>query len=393
MAHKQIAASVATIGLLAGPALSQETQLTVDDAVAIALEAQPGTIAEAEEGQFDGRIVAEIEVLNEAGEEIEFMIDLASGDILSIVADDDPTDDPLANVLEDVTFLIPGHPGGGWDTQSRAIGQAFTATGIIDDLSFDNRDGNNGGIGLTYMIENAGSLPKTIMLNTTQIVARSLNGTYSDSYAELVPVAAPLGDYAAFIAHPESEIQSMTDLVTAYQGDPGAFAIGGGSAPNGMDHVISALVMKAAGADPAINYVQFEAPEPAFAALMSGDVMSLTTEYIQALALAEQGIVRIIGVSAPDDFALPSDIANMNEQGVEMEFVTWSGFFAPPGTEPEMIEAYQDAFSTLYETDAWAGIMEESGGTALKLDAVAFAALLEAQHKDIEDVLQALGSR
>ena len=393
MAHKHITVSVATLGLLAGPAMSQETQLTIDDAVAIALEAQPGTIAEAEEGQFDGRVVAEIEVVNEIGEEIEFTIDLASGEVLSVVTDDDPTDDPASNVLEDVTFLVPGHPGGGWDTQSRAIGKAFTATGIIDDLSFDNRDGNNGGVGLTFMIENAGSLPKTIMLNTTQIVARSLNGTYSDSYAELVPVAAPLGDYAAFIVHPESEIQSMTDLVVAYQGDPSAFAIGGGSAPKGMDHMISALVMKAAGVNPAINYVQFDAPEPAFAALLSGDVMSLTTEYTQALALAEQGIVRIIGVTAPDDFALQSGIANMNEQGVAMEFVTWTGFFAPPGTQAEMVAAYQDAFSALYETGAWAGIMDESGGTAIELDSASFVALLESQHADIEGVLQALGSR
>ena len=393
MAHKHITVSVAALGLVAGPALSQETQLTIDDAVAIALEAQPGTIAEAEEGQFDGQIVAEIEVLNEAGEEIEFTIDLASGEILSVVTDDDPTDDPIANVLEDVTFLVPGHPGGGWDTQSRAIGQAFAANGIIDDLSFDNRDGNNGGVGLTYMIENAGSLPKTIMLNTTQIVARSLNGTYSDNYAELVPVAAPLGDYLAFIVHPESEIQSLTDLVATYQGDPGGFAVGGGSAPKGMDHVISALVMKAAGVDPAINYVQFDAPEPAFGALVSGDVMSLTTEYTQALALAEQGIVRIIGVTAPNNFALPSGVANMNEQGIAMEFATWTGFFAPPGTQPEMIAAYQDAFSTLYETEAWANILDESGGTALQMDSAAFAALLEVQHADIEGVLQALGSR
>ncbi|MEM6760368.1 MAG: tripartite tricarboxylate transporter substrate-binding protein [Pseudomonadota bacterium] len=390
MANIPVAAYAVTFGLLAWPVLSQEPPLTLDEAAAIALDAQPGTLAEVEEGQFDGRRVAEIEVLTEAGDEIEFAIDLASGEILSVVTDDDPTDDPAANVLEDVTFLVPGHPGGGWDAQARRIGQAFTATGIIDDLTFDNKDGGNGAVGLGYVIENAGALPKTLMLNTPQIIARSLNGTYADSYTALVPVAAPMGDYAAFVVPPDSQVQSVPDLIRAHQDDPSAFAIGGGSAPNGLDHLISALLMTAAGADPAFTYVQFDAPGPALAALMSGQVTSLTTDYAQALALVEQGLVRIIGVTAPDDVALPPDIANMNAQGVAMEFVTWAGFFAPPGTPPDGLAAYQDAFSALYQTEAWASMVDDSGATALELGSAAFAALLAVQHAEIDAVLQAL---
>lgn len=213
MQYARITATAAALGILVTPAISQETQLSVDDAIAIVLDAQPGTVEEPEREQFSGRVVAEIEVLNDAGEEIKFTIDLASGEILGVVIDDDPTDDPIDMVLEDVTFLVRVNAGGGWDTMSRGIGQAFTTIGITDVLSFKNK----GGVGPSYMTENATTLPKTIMPNTTQIVVRSLNGTYSYSYAELVPVAAPMGDFAAFTVQPESNIKSMTDLQSVLQ--------------------------------------------------------------------------------------------------------------------------------------------------------------------------------
>lgn len=393
MTYTQITATAATLGVLAASAIAQDTQLSLDDAIAIAIEAQPGTVEDAEREQFNGRVVAEIEVLTEAGEEVELLIDLANGAILSVVVDDDEEAEQADLILDDATFLIPGNAGGGWDTMARGIGQAFTSTGIIDDLSFDNKGGNNGGVGLTYMVENAASLPDTIMLTTTQSVYRSLNGTYADSYAELVPVAAPAGDFAAFFVHPESPIQSMTDLVAAYQSDADGFAIGGGSPPQEIDHLIAALVMQAAVDDPAAGYVQFEAPQPAFAALMSGEVKALTTEYTQALALADEGVVRIIGVTAPADFDLPIGISNMTEQGIAMDFATWVGFFAAPGTEAGQVEEYQDAFTELYETDAWETILNNHGGIAHQLDSAAFAALLQAQEADLQSVIQRLAAQ
>jgi len=393
MTYTRIAAAAMVLGGLAASATAQETQLSLDDAIAIALEAQPGTVEDAEREQFNGRVVAEVEIVNDAGEEIEFIIDLANGEILSVVMDDDDEIDQEDLILDEATFMIPGNAGGGWDTMARRIGQAFTSTGIIDDLSFENRGGNNGGVGLTYMIQNAALLPDTIMLITTQSVYRSLNGTYADSYTDLVPVVAPVGDFATFIVHPESEILSMADLVAAYQSDGSGFAIGGGSAPQEMDHLISALVMQAAVDDPAVGYVSFDAPQPAFAALMSGEVKALTTQYTQALSLADEGVVRIIGVTSPTDFDLPSGVSNMTEQGIPIDFATWIGFFAAPGTDADQIAEYQNAFAELYETDAWEGILSDNGGIAFQLDSDAFAALLQTQKAELQSVIQRLAAQ
>lgn len=94
----------AAFGLLSGDALAQstpETRLTAEQAIAIALEAQAGTIGEAELDQFEGREVFDIEVINAAGDEIEFKVDVLTGDILNTWTDDDPTDDPTAGSAEE----------------------------------------------------------------------------------------------------------------------------------------------------------------------------------------------------------------------------------------------------------------------------------------------------
>lgn len=98
------------VGLAAAPMLapvamaqtaSETPAVTVDEAIAIALEAQEGTIGEAELDQFEGRPAYDIEVVNAAGDEIEFKVDAETGEILNQWTDDDPTDDPVSGADTD----------------------------------------------------------------------------------------------------------------------------------------------------------------------------------------------------------------------------------------------------------------------------------------------------
>ncbi|WP_170334574.1 heme-binding protein [Ruegeria arenilitoris] len=111
MKFLQIIAVTTSFGVLAVPAVAQSaenTALSIDEAVAIALEAQPGTVAEAEPDQFEGRPVIDIEIVNDAGQEVEFKVDIETGQILNQWIDDDPSDDPITtNTLTDNTNAEP----------------------------------------------------------------------------------------------------------------------------------------------------------------------------------------------------------------------------------------------------------------------------------------------
>ncbi|MEO0678000.1 MAG: tripartite tricarboxylate transporter substrate-binding protein, partial [Pseudomonadota bacterium] len=239
-------------------------------------------------------------------------------------------DSTRVSPIDEVTLLIPGDAGGGWDTTTRALGALLIEAGSVDAVSFLNVPGENGALGLAYLIENTNDLEHTLMLNSTEIVLRSLNGRYSQSYADLIPVAAPIGGAIAIIVDPASDLQDMNDLAEASMVE--GFALGGGSEPLGIDHIAASHALARAGAaDPAVPYVEFDAPQPAFAALLSGDVRALVTDAARARDLAGQGTVRILATTTRDVTAPTSLIA----QGIEMELTTWSGFFAPPGTSVE----------------------------------------------------------
>lgn len=382
------------IGSFAPPLSAQTAKIiTVDEASAIALAAQSGTIAEAELDQFEGKVAYDIEVVNQDGQETEFKIDAETGEILNVWTDDDPADDPTTASLDDVTFLIPGDLGGGWDTAARALGEAFMTAGVAEELVFENRAGENGGVGLSYMIESAEVLSNTLFVNTTQIITRSLNGTYSSSYIDLVPVAAPIANFTAFIVHPDSDVQTMAGLLEAYQSDPSGFVIGGGSTPKGLDHLAAAIVFDAADEDPSFRYVQFDAVEPAFAALVAGEVTSLSTDYTRALALSEQGIVRIVGVTAPEDYPLADGISNMHDQDLDVDFTTWTGFFAAPDTPEHVIEGYDAAFAALYQTDVWSEAVARNNWLEVRADSELFSEHLENQHEQIGAILEELDAQ
>ena len=249
-------------------------------------------------------------------------------------------------VLDSIHFLIPGGAGGGWDGTARGTGEALTNAGLVGSASYENMSGGGGGVAIGYMIENADSLENTLMVKSTPIVIRSLTGVFPHSFRDLTLVAGTIGDYAALVVNADSDINSMEDLLAAFDADANATAIGGGSVPGGMDHLVAAMVMEAAGKDALnVKYIPYDAGGAAMAALLSGEIRALSTGFSEAVALAEAGEVKIIGVTADERVAAYADAPTMKEQGIDTTFINWRGFFGAPGLSDDKVAAYQDAIA------------------------------------------------
>lgn len=235
-------------------------------------------------------------------------------------------------VLDDIHFLIPGGAGGGWDGTARGTGEALTEAGIVGSASYENMSGGGGGKAIGYLIENADSLHDTLMVNSTPIVIRSLTGVFPHNFRDLTLVSGTIGDYAAFVVGADSDINSMADLLAAFDADASGTAIGGGSVPGGMDHLVAAAVMEAAGKDAlSVKYIPYDAGGKAMAALLSGEIKALSTGFSEAVALAQAGEVKILGVTSDARVDAFGDAPTMKEQGIDTTFVNWRGFFAAPG--------------------------------------------------------------
>ena len=79
---------------------------------------------------------------------------------------------------EKVHFLIPGGAGGGWDGTARGVGKALVDSGILKHASFENMSGGGGGKALNHLISTARRQQGTLMVNSTPIIIRSLQGVF-----------------------------------------------------------------------------------------------------------------------------------------------------------------------------------------------------------------------
>ncbi len=295
-------------------------------------------------------------------------------------------------VVESIHFLIPGGAGGGWDGTARGTGEALTGAGLVGTASYENMSGGGGGKAIGYLIENAESNYGTLMVNSTPIVIRSLTGVFPHNFRDLTLVAGTIGDYAAIVVGKDSPINTMSDLLAAYDADPANTAIGGGSVPGGMDHLVAAMVMEAAGKDAlGVKYIPYDAGGKAMAALLSGEIAALSTGFSEAVDLANAGEVKIIGVTSDERVAAAPDAMTMKEQGIDTTFVNWRGFFGAPGLPAEQTAAYQKAIAAMYDTPEWEEVRARNGWVNIHNPGDDFKAFLEEQEKVIGDLMKKLG--
>jgi putative tricarboxylic transport membrane protein len=293
---------------------------------------------------------------------------------------------------EKIHFLIPGGAGGGWDGTARGVGKALVDSGIIKNASFENMSGGGGGKAINHIITTAKRQQGTMMVNSTPIVIRSLTGVFPQSFRDLTLIASVIADYAAFVVPKDSKIKSWNEVVAMFKKDPRSVKVAGGSVQGGMDHLVPAMAMEAAGEDPlSLVYVAYDAGGKAMAGLLSGDTQVLSTGFSEAVGLANQGEIRIIAVTSEKRMSQAPDVPTLMELGYDVSFANWRGFFGAPGLPEEKAEGYRAMLKKMYDTKEWEQIRSRRGWNNLYKPGQEFYSFLEKQEKVIGDLMRKLG--
>ncbi|OOE70977.1 tripartite tricarboxylate transporter substrate binding protein [Salinivibrio kushneri] len=296
-----------------------------------------------------------------------------------------------ANV-DSIHFLVPGGAGGGWDSTARGVGEVLSKSKLVEQISYENMSGGGGGKAIAYLTQTAEQSTDTLMVNSTPIVIRSLAKVFPQSFRDLTPVAATIGDYAAFVVPKNSKYQSFTDLVEQYNKDPRSVSVAGGSARGSMDHLVAALAFKAGGGDPRqVKYLAYDAGGKAMAGLLSGETQVLATGLSEALTLAEAGEVRILAMTGEERSPVASDVPTLKELGYDATFVNWRGFFGSPEISQARAKEYAQVLGEMYDTPEWKSVRDRYGWTEIYKPGDEFMRFLEQQEKEIGALMTELG--
>ena len=297
--------------------------------------------------------------------------------------------------IEKLHFVIGGGAGGGWDGTARGTGEALTKAGFLKSASFENMSGGGGGKALAYMINTKPE--NTILVQSTPLVLRSItrhkgyvSGSGTLSYKDVVPIAGVIGDYGAIAVAKNSPYKNFDDVVKAYKANPSSIKMAGGSVRGSMDHLIGALAFQAAGANPNdVAYIPYDAGGKALAGLLSGETQIISTGLGELMGARDQ--VRIIGITAPSRVSDAPDAPTLKEQGYDVQFVNWRGFFGPPGMSSKDKKAIAKMLGDVQKTPEWEAVRARNAWVNIYNPDKKFVKFLQNQTKEMTALMKKLG--
>ena len=297
---------------------------------------------------------------------------------------------PWARAAANLKMMIPANPGGGWDTTGRALGKAMQESGVAATVSYDNKGGAAGALGLAQFVNGSKGDPNALMVMGAVMVGGIITSKPPVNLSQATPLARLTSEYNVFVLPANSPLQSMKDVIEQLKKDPGSVKWGGGSRGS-TEHIAAAMIAREVGVDPAkINYVAFRGGGEATAAILGGNVTvggsgySEFAEYISTgkmKALAVTSDKRLQGVAVP----------TLKEQGINVVIGNWRGVYGASGINPDQRKALIDAVVKATKSKAWAESLEKNAWTPALLTGDEFAKFVDDEFASLRAVMAKSG--
>jgi len=273
-------------------------------------------------------------------------------------------------------MMIPANPGGGWDLTGRSLGQALQDAGQAQSVTFENRGGAAGTIGLAQFYNARRGDPDALLVMGAVMLGGIITGRPPVSITQITPIARLTTEFNVFVLPADSPLRTMRDVVEQLRRDPGSVKWGGGSR-GATEHVAAALIARASGVDAArINYVPFRGGGEAVAAILGGNVTIGGSGLSEFLPHIQAGRMRAIGVTSEQ--RLPGhNIPTLREQGIDVVIGNWRGVFGAAGITPAQRAALTERVVRATQSQAWRKALQQNGWTPALLTGPAFDEFVE----------------
>jgi putative tricarboxylic transport membrane protein len=259
-------------------------------------------------------------------------------------------------------MMIPANPGGGWDTTGRALGKALQESGAASSVTFENKGGAAGAIGLAQFVNASKGDANAMMVMGAVMLGGIITGKPPVDLKQATPIARLTSEYNVFVLPASSPLKSMKDVVEQMKKDPGSVKWGGGSR-GATEHIAAAMIAREVGVDPAkINYVPFRGGGEATAAILGGNVTVGGSGYSEFAQYIESGKMKAIAVTSATRLK-GIDVPTLKEQGINVEIGNWRGVYGASGITPEQRKALTDMVLKALKTKSWAEAMEKNAWT------------------------------
>jgi putative tricarboxylic transport membrane protein len=295
-----------------------------------------------------------------------------------------------ARAAANVKMMIPANPGGGWDTTGRALGKALQDAGVASSVSYDNKGGAAGAIGLAQFVNGSKGDANAMMVMGAVMLGGIITGKPPVSLSQATPLARLTSEYNVFVLPASSPFKTMKEVIDQMKKDPGSVKWGGGSRGS-TEHIAAAMIARDVGVDPAkINYVAFRGGGEATAAILGGNVTVGGSGYSEFAEYINTGKMRAIAVTS-DQRLKGIAVPTLKEQGVNVVIGNWRGVYGAGGITPDQRKALIEMIVKATKSKAWTDSLEKNNWTPALMTGTEFENFVDNEFASLRAVMAKSG--
>lgn len=264
----------------------------------------------------------------------------------------------------DITMIIPTETGGGSDVIAR-----YLATEVGDELGVSVVPQNIGGAATATAFQQfmkADADGYTIIMSLSSLATMKSNNYADITYEDMEQICAVNYDSnVIFIRPDEDRYTNIEEFVEYCKAHPGEVNIGTGSA-GGVAHV--AITDFCAKADLEVNLVPNTSGGGFDLLLKNGDVDAIVCGPIDIASAVAADEVKLICTMTEERLPDFPDVPTAKETGIDATVAMYRGYHAPKGTPEGVIDALEEAFKKVVESDDYKKFLADQFSNDVFLD-------------------------
>ncbi len=184
---------------------------------------------------------------------------------------------------------------------------------------------------------------------------------------------------------PAPDLAAFVRYAKAHPGEISYGTIGAGSA----QEIFARQLERLTGI--AMNRVPYRGGAQALQDLLPGRVQFFVSPMFSIIPLANDGMLRILGVSSPARLAAAPLVPTLREQGVDFVRYGWLGICAAAGTAPAIISLLNRHITAIVASPDYQAVTERAGSIPVSSTPDELRAVIAQTRKDVEATIQEFG--
>jgi tripartite-type tricarboxylate transporter receptor subunit TctC len=291
-----------------------------------------------------------------------------------------------------VTIVVPFPPGSSSDLIPRALAplmsQSMGAPVIVE-----NRPGAGGNVGAALVARGDASGHQVLMapsaiLATNQWLYKEPG---YDPRKDLAPVINAATTPNMWVAHPDTPVKTIRDVVTLAKAKPGALAFASGG--NGTtSHLCGELLKTTAKVD--LLHVPFKGPAPALQDVIAGRVPLMCDNFSNVITHVRSGRLKAVALTALKRHPQAPEVPTADESGLAgFEMGVWYGVAVPAATPKPVVEKLNAEFAKALRDARIRERFEQLGLTVVADSPEEFARFVAAESERMRKLVEVSGAR